>query len=112
MRVEKQGSKLAKWWYSKRVDPSPAVMLAAIAVEGEQVVQRTNLIGVVAIKRHRLNPEKADTPVSLGGRSGIVPEGEQSIGCLDRRSQMAIQKQRVEFGFVLYKIVPVLIERK
>ena len=87
-------------------------MLAAIAVEGEQVVQRTNLIGVVAIKRHGLKPEKADTPVSLGGRSGIVPEGEQSIGCLGRRSQMAIQKQRVEFGFVLCKIVPVSIERK
>src|SRR4029077_1519948 len=107
MLVERPGSKLAKWWESQRAEPSPAVMLAAIAVEGEQVIQRTNLVGVVAIERHRLNPEKADTPVSLGGRSGIVPEGEQSIGCLDRRSQMARQKHSVELSFVLYKTVPV-----
>ena len=58
-------------------------MLAAIAVEGEQVVQRVRLVAVVAIERHGLNPEKTETPVRLGGRSGIVPEGEQSIGGLE-----------------------------
>src|SRR3977135_317218 len=87
-------------------------MLAAIAVKGKQVVQRTNLIAVVAIQRHRLNSEKAETPVCLGGRSSIVPEGEQSIGRLDRRIQMPIQKHGVELGFVLRKIVPVAIKRK
>src|SRR6267143_2455160 len=84
----------------------------AIAIEGKQVVQDAHVVAVVAIPGHGVNPQKTESPVSLGSRSGIIPEGEQSIGDLGWSREMTIQKHGVELGLVLRTIVPVSIERK